>query len=153
MIERQSCVPPDSTGTGHDHSNAALMVANQTWLMKDLDRLNDLLTITKSMLATLNIAQNKAAEAKCDQQVLRYIDLCVRVTSRCYDGDASPRVEAQWTSIITACKLPAPQVPRPKSLSKLLSTFTAAFCSLSNPFHSQEAADRLFTFSPQPDSK
>lgn len=114
MIEKQTCVPPDSTGTGHDHSNAALMVANQTCLMKDLDRLNDLMSITKSMLATLNIAQDKAAEAKCDQQVLRYIDLCVRVTSRCYDGDASPRVEAQWTSIITACELPTPQVPRPK---------------------------------------
>lgn len=130
VIERQSCVPPDSTGTGHDNSNAALMVANQTCLMKDLDRLNDLMTITKGMLATLNVAQNKAAEAKCDQQVLKYIDLCVRVTSRCYDGDASPRVEAQWTSIITACKLPIPQVPRPssgRSVSLLLPLHSVRF--------------------------
>ncbi|MCJ1245307.1 copper transport protein [Trapelia coarctata] len=102
-IERQSCVPLDSTATGQDNSYAALMVSNQVCLMKDLEKLNDFISIARNIVGR-DVAQTLAATEKFDQQVLKFVNLCVRVTSRCYDGNASPRVETQWTTIITAFK-------------------------------------------------
>ena len=81
------------------------MALNHLTLMKDLERLTDLLTIARNMLATTLLAQNLAAEASFDQQVLRLIDICVRVTARGYDGEAGGRAEAQCSNIIESCKL------------------------------------------------
>ena len=148
-IERQSCIPMDSTGTRHDNSNAALMVANQADLLKDLERLNDLMTLARNILGT-TVAQTLAAMEKFDQQVLKFIDLCVRVTSRCYDGSASPKVETQWTSIITACK-------SSNSSSRLIHCYrffslpAPASCPPSNTFDSQKVVGHLSPVSSQSD--
>ena len=80
------------------------MALNLTTLMKDLERLNDLLTIARNMLATTTKAQNLAAEAGFDQQILKFIDLCVRVTARGYDGDVGGRTETQWATVVGSCK-------------------------------------------------
>lgn len=150
-IETLSCVPLDSTGTGHENSTAALMIANQVYLMKDLERLNDLVAIARNIVATTKVAQNLAATEKFDQQVLKCVDLCVRVTSRCYDGNSSPRVEGQWSSIITACKSPASRVSRHNSRENS-SISTPAPCSSTNSFNSQKTAGHLFRVSPQSDA-
>ena len=71
-------------------------------LIKDLDRMNDLLVIARNLLAGNTKAQNLAAEEGFDIQVLKYIDMCVRVNARGYDGDN--RVEAQWANVVSACK-------------------------------------------------
>ncbi len=76
------------------------MALNHNTLMKDIERLNDLL-----MIATTKRAQNLAGDSQIDQQVLKLIDVCVRVTARGYDGDAGSRSETQWANVIGSCKL------------------------------------------------
>jgi palmitoyltransferase len=56
-------------------------------LIKDVERLNDLCTIARNLLATTKRAQNLAAEWGFDQCVLRLVDVCVRVSSRGFDGE------------------------------------------------------------------
>lgn len=79
------------------------MAVNHVTLTQDLERLNDLLTIARNMLASTKRAQNLAAESGLDQQILKLIDVCVRVTARGYDGDAGTRSETQWASVVGSC--------------------------------------------------
>ena len=103
VLEAQSLAPVDPQ-TGASGSFSALMASNHDTLMKDLDRLNDILTVARNCLATVTKAQNLAGESLLDQQVQKLIDLCVRVTARGYDGDSGNRTEIQWGNVIGACK-------------------------------------------------
>lgn len=103
VLEVQSLAPTDPQ-TGTSGSFSALMALNHDILMKDLDRLNDILMVARNCLATVTKAQNLAGECLLDQQVQKLIDLCVRVTARGYDGDAGSRTEIQWGNVIGACK-------------------------------------------------
>lgn len=68
-------------------SSSDLIARNYFTLIKDVERLNDLCTIARNLLATTKRAQNLAAEWGFDQCVLRLIDVCVRVSSRGFDGE------------------------------------------------------------------
>ena len=103
VLEAQSLAPVDPQ-TGASGSFSALMALNHDILMKDLDRLNDILMVARNCLATVTKAQNLAGESLLDQQVQKLIDLCVRVTARGYDGDAGSRTEIQWGNVIGACE-------------------------------------------------
>lgn len=103
VLEVQSLAPIDPQ-TATSGSFSALMALNHDTLMKDLERLNDILTVARNCLATVTKAQNLAGESLLDQQVQKLIDLCVRVTARGYDGDAGNRTEVQWGNVIGACK-------------------------------------------------
>ena len=103
VLEAQSLAPVDPQ-TGASGSFSALMASNHDILMKDLDRLNDILMVARNCLATVTKAQNLAGESLLDQQVQKLIDLCVRVTARGYDGDAGSRTEIQWGNVIGACE-------------------------------------------------
>ena len=105
-IERQSFISTNAANEASAASNADFMLANQVCLTKDLERLNDLMMVARNIIATTIKAQNLAASSNFDKQVIKYIDLCVRVTARGYDGDSNPRAEAQWTTVIGFCKLP-----------------------------------------------
>lgn len=72
--------------------------------MTDLERLNDILLIARNVLASSNTAQDIAAASLFDQQVMKLIDLGVRVTARGYDGDAGSRTELQWGDVIGSCE-------------------------------------------------
>ncbi|KAL8679699.1 MAG: hypothetical protein Q9186_004061 [Xanthomendoza sp. 1 TL-2023] len=86
-------------------SSAALIANNYTILMKDLERINDLLLIARNLLATTALAQDMAGDSGVVQQVVKLIEICVRVTARGYDGEAGARInEAQWRNIIDAYK-------------------------------------------------
>ena len=104
VLEAQSLAPVDPQ-TGVSGSFSALMASNHDTLMKDLERLNDILTIARNCLATVAKVQNFAGDSLLDQQVQKLIDLCVRVTARGYDGDAGSRTEVQWGNVVGACKL------------------------------------------------
>ena len=81
------------------------MTPKDSVLMKDLERLNDLLTIARNMLATTKRAQNLAGYSGLDQQVLKFIDICVRVTARAYEGEEpGRRTENQLTLLSGSCK-------------------------------------------------
>ncbi|KAL8932687.1 MAG: hypothetical protein Q9211_006175 [Gyalolechia sp. 1 TL-2023] len=86
-------------------SSAALIAANYAVLMKDLERINDLLLIARNILATTALAQDVAGDSGIVQMVIKLIEICVRVTARGYDGEAGARInEAQWRNIIDAYK-------------------------------------------------
>ena len=103
ILEAQSFAVEDPQ-TGIPPSSSALMAMNHDILMKDLERLNDILLVARNVLASTYDVQNLAGESLLDQQVLKLIDLCVRVTARGYDGDAGSRTELQWNAIILSCK-------------------------------------------------
>ena len=100
-LEQKSFTPEiardDPTGT-----QTALMTLDYAGLIKDLDRMNELLIIARNLLATTAKAQNLAAEEGFDIQVLKYIDMCVRVNAGGYDGDN--RAAAPWANVVSACK-------------------------------------------------
>ena len=73
-------------------------------IIKDIERLNDLCTIGRNLLATTKKAQNLAAETGFDQQILKLIDVCVRVTSRGFDGENNARNEERWQKVVTLYK-------------------------------------------------
>ena len=104
VLEAQSFASEDPSVANGNGSSSALMALNHNNLMKDLERLNDMLMIARNMLATTTKAQNLAGDSQIDQQVLKLIDVCVRVTARGYDGDAGSRSETQWANIVGSCK-------------------------------------------------
>lgn len=86
-------------------SSAAIIAANYAALIKDLERINDLLLIARNILATTILAQDIAGDSGIVQMVVKLIEVCVRVTARGYDGEAGARInEAQWRNIIDAYK-------------------------------------------------
>lgn len=80
------------------------MALNHNVLMKDLERLNDLLLLARNLLATRNLAQDLAGDSGLDQHILKLVDVCVRVTARGFDGDAGTRSETQWANVVGSCK-------------------------------------------------
>jgi len=103
FLEAQSLAVEDPL-TGIVGSTSALMALNHDTLMKDLERLNDILILARNVLATTQGVQNLAGESLVDQQVLKLVDLCIRVTARGYDGDAGSRTEQQWGNVIGSCE-------------------------------------------------
>ena len=103
VLEAQT-LAADDPHTRAPTSCSALMAMNHDTLMKDLERLDDILTIARNVLASTQQVQNLAGESLLDQQVLRLIDLCVRVTARGYDGDSGSRTELQWGDVIGSCR-------------------------------------------------
>lgn len=99
-LESQSFSPEDPNA-----SSAALIANNYAVLMKDLERINDLLLLARNLLATTALAQDLAGDSGMVQQVIKLVEICVRVTARGYDGEAGARInEAQWRNIIDAYK-------------------------------------------------
>ena len=101
-------------GTGGGGGSASDLIAKHYFgLIKDIERLNDLCTIARNLLATTKRAQNLAAEWGFDQCVLRLIDVCVRVSSRGFDGEAESRDvktgavgrnEEKWQKVVNLYK-------------------------------------------------
>ena len=75
-------------------------------LKDSLERVTNIIRIARSSLASSTEVQNMAAETSVDQEILRFIDLCVRVTGRGYDGDEPPddATDAAFNQIIDSCK-------------------------------------------------
>lgn len=81
-----------------------MIAQNCFGLVKDIERLNDLCTIARNLLATTKRAQNLAAEKGFDQQILKLIDVCVRVTARGFDGETNIRNEERWQKVVNLYK-------------------------------------------------
>ena len=122
VLEAQS-LAAENAQDGTSISSSTLMAANHDTLMKDLERLNDILLIARNVLATTPKVQDLAGESLLDQQVLKLIDLCVRVTARGYDGDAGSRAELLWGNVIGSCKA----MPRTYFRQRLIHRQTRSF--------------------------
>ncbi|EHY59918.1 hypothetical protein HRR83_006278 [Exophiala dermatitidis] len=99
-LEQQSFAWKHPPHLGFTGSSSDLIAAHYPALVKDIERINDLCTIARNLLATTKKAQNLAAEKGFDQQILKLIDVCVRVTARGYDGEANPRNEEKWQKVV-----------------------------------------------------
>ncbi|KAL9610396.1 MAG: hypothetical protein Q9167_004906 [Letrouitia subvulpina] len=105
VLESQSLAPEEPINSAADSSSALLISTHYATLMKDLERLDDLLLIGRNILASTSLAQGLAGDSGTGRLVLKLIDVCVRVTTRGYDGEAGARItEAQWTNISAAYK-------------------------------------------------
>lgn len=103
-LEAQSFVTDDPAVANANGSSSTLMALNHNTLMKDLERLDDLVKIGRNIFASPVIAQDLAGESGIDQHILKLVDVCVRVTARGYDGEAGSRSETQWANVVGLCK-------------------------------------------------
>lgn len=110
VLEEQSLVPDDAndanaiaSSSSANRSSSNLMVQNHKTLKGDLDQINDLLLIARNAVLS-HLAQDLAAQYSFDKVVMKLIDLCVRVTTRGYDGDAGSRNETQWAEVVQGCE-------------------------------------------------
>lgn len=106
VLEVQSFAWKSPAGSSnYDHPSSSNLIAyNYLSLAKDIERLNDLCTIARNLLATTKKAQNMAAEKGFDQRVLALVDTCVRVTARSFDGETNPRNEERWQKVVNLYK-------------------------------------------------
>ncbi|KAI9794616.1 MAG: copper transport protein [Peltula sp. TS41687] len=104
LLEAQSFVVEDSSAATFAGSTTSVIAGNIVPLLKDVERINDLSTIARNLLATKQEAQDLSAEAKFDQNVLKLIDVCVRVAARGFDGEGNTRTEEKWQRLVNAYK-------------------------------------------------
>ncbi|KAL1966970.1 hypothetical protein VTN77DRAFT_3714 [Rasamsonia byssochlamydoides] len=104
VLESQSFSWKSPPSPNYEHSSSNLIAFNYFTLVKDIERLNDLCTIARNLLATTKRAQNLAAEKGFDQRVLALIDTCVRVTARGFDGETNARNEERWQKVVNLYK-------------------------------------------------
>ncbi|KAJ5595104.1 uncharacterized protein N7459_001312 [Penicillium hispanicum] len=103
VLESQSFAWKSPAAT-YEHSSSNLIAYNYFSLVKDIERLNDLCTIARNLLATTKNAQNLAASKGFDQRILALIDTCVRVTARGFDGETNARNEERWQKVVNLYK-------------------------------------------------
>lgn len=99
VLESQSFAWKSPPSANYEHSSSNLIAYNYFSLVKDIERLNDLCTIARNLLATTKKAQNIAAEKGFDQRILALVDTCVRVTARGFDGETNARNEERWQKV------------------------------------------------------
>ncbi|KAF2772409.1 hypothetical protein EJ03DRAFT_307448 [Teratosphaeria nubilosa] len=103
-LERRSFTTWDPSGVDYESTSGALIASHYPHLWKDLERLNDLVSISRNCLTVGPDAQDLAAESRVDDEIFRLINCCVRVTARGYDGEAGTGEEEKWQWIVNAYK-------------------------------------------------
>lgn len=103
-LERRSFTIWDPSSVDYESTSGALIASHYPALWKDLERLNDLVSISRNVLTIGEQAQDLAAEYGIDIEIFRLINCCVRVTARGYDGEAGTGDEEKWQWIVNAYK-------------------------------------------------
>ncbi|KAK3112665.1 hypothetical protein LTR53_010835, partial [Teratosphaeriaceae sp. CCFEE 6253] len=103
-LERRSFTIWDPSAVDYESTSGALIASSYPALWKDLERLNDLVSISRNILTIGPSAQDLAAAAALDHEIFRLINCCVRVTARGYDGEAGTGEEEKWQWIVNAYK-------------------------------------------------
>jgi hypothetical protein len=104
-LERRCYAAPDPATPEYEGLSARLIAQYSTNLVKDLEKLNQLVAIARNVLTCGERAQNLAADRLFDKNVFTLITVCVRVTARGYDGETGTQDEGKWQDVINACKL------------------------------------------------
>lgn len=107
-LERRSFAVWDPSSVDYESTSGALIAAHYPGLWKDLERLNDLVSISRNVLTIGERAQDLAAECAFDQEIFRLVNCCVRVTARGFDGDTGTGDEEKWQWIVNACEMVLP---------------------------------------------
>lgn len=103
-LERRSFTIWDPSSVDYESTSGALIASHHPGLWKDLERLNDLVSISRNVLTVGDLAQDLAASFSIDAEVFRLVNCCVRVTARGYDGDADTGDEEKWQWIVNGYK-------------------------------------------------
>lgn len=103
-LERRSFTIWDPSSVDYESTSGALIASHYPGLWKDLERLNDLLSIARNVLTAGSQVQDLAAAYALDEEVARLINCCIRVTARGYDGDAGTGDEEKWQWVVNAYK-------------------------------------------------
>ncbi|KJX94583.1 hypothetical protein TI39_contig4174g00003 [Zymoseptoria brevis] len=101
-LERRCFSIWDPSQVDYESTSGALIASHYPGLWKDLERLNDLISISRNVLTVGPVVQDLAAHHFLDAEVFRLINCCVRVTARGYDGSAGDEEKWQW--IVNAYK-------------------------------------------------
>ncbi|KAF2092293.1 hypothetical protein K490DRAFT_22563, partial [Saccharata proteae CBS 121410] len=103
-LEKRSFAPSDPTTPEYEGASGTLIAQNYATLMKDLERLNDVVSIGRNALTVGQAAQDLAAKHHFDQEIFKLINVCVKVTARGFDGDAGTSDEEKWQNVVNSYK-------------------------------------------------
>lgn len=103
-LERRCFAAPDPAAPEYEGLSGPLIASYAPQLLRDLERLNQVVCIARNVLVHGERVQNLGAERLFDKDIFALINVCVRVTARGYDGEAGTQEEDKWQSVINACK-------------------------------------------------
>ncbi|KAF2269621.1 hypothetical protein CC78DRAFT_550573 [Lojkania enalia] len=103
-LEQRCFAAPDPAAPEYEGLSGPLIASYAAGLLKDLERLNQLVAIARNVLTFGEKAQNLSADRLFDKNIFALINVCVRVTARGYDGEAGTQEEDRWQSVINAYK-------------------------------------------------
>ena len=103
-FERRSFAHWDPSGVDYESTSGSLIAAHYPLLWQDLERLHDLLSISRNVLTLGPRAQDLAAATHIDGLVCQLIQICVRVTARGFDGEAGTGDEEKWQYVVGSYK-------------------------------------------------
>ena len=106
-LEKRCFAQPDPAAPEYEGLSGPLIASYSSSLLRDLERLNQLVCIARNVLVHGERVQNLSAERLFDKDIFNLVNVCVRVTARGYDGEAGTQDEDKWQGVINACKCAA----------------------------------------------
>tara|TARA_R110002003_G_scaffold3_12_gene51 strand:+ start:6249 stop:7565 length:1317 start_codon:yes stop_codon:yes gene_type:complete len=103
-LERRCFAAPDPAAPEYEGLSGPLIASYSPSLLRDLERLNQLVCIARNVLVHGERVQNLSAERLFDKDIFALVNVCVRVTARGYDGEAGTQDEDKWQAVINAYK-------------------------------------------------
>ncbi|KAH7397297.1 hypothetical protein BKA66DRAFT_437868 [Pyrenochaeta sp. MPI-SDFR-AT-0127] len=103
-LERRCFAAPDPSAPEYEGLSGPLIASYSPTLLRDLERLNQLVCIARNVQVCGDKVQNLSAERLFDKDIFALVNVCVRVTARGYDGEAGTQDEDKWQGVINAYK-------------------------------------------------
>ncbi|KAF1964761.1 hypothetical protein BU23DRAFT_491573 [Bimuria novae-zelandiae CBS 107.79] len=103
-LERRCFAAPDPATPDYEGLSGPLIASYSPSLLRDLERLNQVVSIARNVLVVGEKVQDLSAARLFDKDIFALINVCVRVTARGYDGEAGTADEDKWQSVINAYK-------------------------------------------------
>ncbi|KAK8177573.1 hypothetical protein IWX90DRAFT_421269 [Phyllosticta citrichinensis] len=103
-LETRSFAPPDPAAPEFEGASVTLIASNYSTLMKDLERLIDLVSIGRNSLTIGEEAQELSAKMQFDSEIFKLTSVCVKATARGFDGDAGTQDGTRWQDVINSYK-------------------------------------------------
>jgi palmitoyltransferase len=103
-LERRCFAAPDPAAPEYEGLSGPLIASYSPSLLRDLERLNQLVCIARNVQVHGERVQNLSADRLFDKDIFALINVCVRVTARGYDGEAGTQDEDKWQGVINAYK-------------------------------------------------
>jgi len=110
-LEKRCFAAPDPATPEYEGLSGPLIASFSASLLKDLERLNQVVAIARNVVTHGEKAQNLGADRAFDKEIFALINVCVRVTARGYDGEAGSQDEDKWQSVINACEFMQKPLP------------------------------------------